>query len=86
MPGSGARAGPDGVHPELCGEVTGNRKVNSGERLSLAAHVRPFREVGKLAMDKPSRCPFEARVINKAALPSRCGQAIEPGLPATRGA
>ena len=35
MPGSGARAGPDGVHPELCGEVTGNRQVDSGERLGL---------------------------------------------------
>jgi len=37
-------------------------------------------------MDRPARCPFEARLIKKAALPGRYGQIIEPGWPATPGA
>ena len=68
MPGSGTRAGPDGVHPELCGEVGGHPEVDPCKRLGFAAHVRPFflqavrakalllahREVTKLVTGRPA--------------------------------
>ena len=68
MPGSGTRAGPDGVHPELCGEVGGHPEVDPGQWLGFAAHVRPFfllavrakalllahREVTKLVTGRPA--------------------------------